>query len=311
MDDEERFGIGGNQPPLLTGDDLTKYLEETYTEDMRRTAELLDKGAKYLTINSDAEDEAATEFMVAVRARYKTSEASRVKEKSPYDDSAGRVHAFFKTKVLDMLGLAPTDKKTFDPVTRTDLGLGPRINMAQTLFKTAKAEIERKRRQAEEEAARAVERAAFEAAQKAAREAEEAARAAARKRNADAIAAANAAAEVARKSAAAAAEAANKAAEERSAAQAAAAVPMADLSRSRGARGGVASLKTFVDFRDLDRDKIDLEKLRPYFDDKALGKAVESWIDANKGAANTAIKTGQQPIAGVIIYENYRNAGRA
>ena len=311
MEDEHNPGLGHNLPPLLTGDQLTAYLEKAYAPDVLRTEELLEKGAKYLKISSDPEDEAATEFMVAVRARYKASEASRVKEKTPYDDSAGRVHAFFKTKVLDLLGLAPTDKKTFDPVSRTDLGLGPRINMAQTIYKTAKAEAERKRRAEEEAKARAVEMAAQEAARKAAQEAQEAERAAARKRNAESIAAASAAAEAARKAADEAAAAANKAAEERSAAQAAASVPMADLSRARGDRGGVSSLKTFVDFRDIDRDKIELEKLRPYLDDKALERAVKGWIDANKGYANTAIKTGIQPIAGVVIYENHRSAGRA
>lgn len=311
MDEDFNPGLGHNLPPLLTGDELTAYLGLTYATDVARTEELLEKGAKFLTINSDLEDEAATEFMVSVRARYKGSEANRVKEKTPYDDSAGRVHAFFKTKVLDLLGLAPTDKKTFDPLKRTDLGLGPRINMAQTLFKTAKAEAERKRREEEARIAAEAERLRQIERQKAEDAAREAERAAARKRSEASRVAAEEEATRRRAELDAAREAENKAAEERSAAQAAAAVPMADLSRARGDRGGVSSLKTFVDFRDIDRDKIDLEALRPYLDDKAIEKAVKGWIDANKGAANTAIKTGTQPIAGVIIYEMHRSAGRA
>jgi flagellar biosynthesis GTPase FlhF len=311
MSDNPRAVIGGNLPPLKTGDDLTSYLEETYAEDVQRTQALMAKGVEFLTIGSDAEDEAATEFMVKVRARYKESEASRVKEKTPYDDSAGRVHAFFKTKVLDLLGLAPTDKKSFDPVTRTDLGLGPRINMAQTIFKTAKAEAERRRREEEARIAAEEERKRREAAEAAERAAREAERSAARKRSEESRAVAEAEAAKRRAEADAAREAENKAAEERAAAQAAASAPMADLSRARGDRGGVSSLKTFTDFRDIDREKIDLEMLRPYLPDKALEQAVRGWIDANKAATATAIKTGNQPIKGVVIFEAHRSSGRA
>lgn len=314
MDSEtdERLGIGGNKPPeLLTGDDLTAYLERTYAEDVTRTERLMEKGEEFLTITTDEQDEAATEFMVKVRARYKASEANRVAEKTPYDDNAGRVHAFFKTKVLDLLGLAPTDRKTFDPVTRTDLGMGPRINMAQTIYKTAKAEAERKRREEEARVAAEAERKKREEADRLAREAREAAEAAARKRNAAVKAEAEEAARKAQAAADAAREAENRAAEERAAAVSAAAAPMADLSRARGERGGVSSLKTSIDHRDIDRDTIDLEKLRPYFKDAALDAAVKGWIDANKGAAQQAIKTGTQPIKGVVIFESHRSAGRA
>lgn len=305
--------IGDNLPPapLKTGDELTLYLEQTYAEDVARTEALLAKGREFLVIGDDQADSEATEFLVKVRARWKASEASRVAEKTPYDDNAGRVHAFFKTKVLDLLGLAPTDKKIFDPVTRTDLGLGPRINMAQTIYKTAKAEAERKRREEEARLATEEERKRREAAAAAERAALEAERAAARKRSEESRAAAEAEAAKRRAEAESAREAENRAAEERAAAQAAAAVSMADLSRSRGERGGSASLKTFTDFRDLDRETVDLEKLRPYLPDKALEQAMRGWLDANKAAAATAIKTGVQPIKGVVIFESYRSAGRA
>lgn len=312
MNAETIPSIGHNSgDPLKVGDDLTSHLETTYAEDVRRTQELLEKGSKYLTINSDDEDEKATEFMVAVRARYKASEASRVGEKTPYDDAAGRVHAFFKTKVLDLLGLAPTDKKTFDPVTRTDIGLGPRINMAQTIFKTAKAEAERKRREEEARIAAAAERqrqAEAAAAEAAARELE---RAAARKRTAESQAIAEKAAAEARRIADAAREAENKAAEECAAAQASAAAPLADMSRARGERGGVSSLREVADFRDLDRDKISLEALRPYFTDADLEKAVRGYMKANVATVNSAIKNGTSPIPGVVFFMSARSTGRA
>lgn len=312
-DAPEDAGIGHNNPPeLLTGDDLSRYLAETYAEDVERTDALLAKGAEFLVIENDEQDAAATQFMVSVRARWKDSEASRAKEKTPYDDNAGVVHAFFKTRVLDPLGRPPENTRaTFDPVSRTDLGLGPRVNMAQTIYKVKKAEEERKRREAEARAKAEEERKAREAAAEAERQAREAEAAAARKRNEQTKREAEEAARVAREKAEAAREAENKAAEERAAANAQASASMASMSQSRGERGGVSSLKTFVDFRDIERDKIDLEILRPYIDDKALEKAVKGWIDANKGAANQAIKTGVQPVRGVVIFENHRSAGRA
>lgn len=312
MTDDAEF-TGRNEPPapLKVGDELTLYLETTYAEDVARTAALLAKGEEFLVISDDVADAEATEFMVKVRARFKASEASRVAEKTPYDDNAGRVHAFFKAKVLDPLGLVAPDKKSFDPVKRTDLGLGPRINMAQTLYKTAKAEAERKRREEEARIAAEEERKRRDTALAAERAAQEAERAAARKRNEECRAVAEAEAAKARAAAEATREAENHAAEERAAAQAAAAAPMADLSRSRGERGGTASLKTFTDFRDIDRNSIDLEMLRPYLPDKALEQAMRGWVDANKAAAAAAIKTGKQPVRGVVIFEVYRSAGRA
>lgn len=317
-DEPNTFPLDHNNPPnLLVGDELSEHLETAYAEDVNRTEELLDKGQKYLVIASDEEDAAATEFMVAVRARWKASEANRVAEKAPYDDNAGRVQGFFKTKVLDLLGLAPSDPRaSFDPEARTDLGLGPRINMAQTLYKRRKAEEERKRLAAEAAAKAEQERIAKAAALKAENDAREAERVAARKRTEESRATAEAEATRLRTEADAARQVENRAAEERASAQTAAAAPAADLSRARGGRGGVSSLRTFLDFRDLDRDVIaghplTVAKLMPYIDDTALSKAVKGWIDANKGAASTAAKGGDQPLAGVVIFENSKNAGRA
>ncbi len=336
-DDTDTPGIGHNQP-LRVGDELTAYLEETYAEDVARTEALMKRGEDFLVIATDEADAEATEFMVKVRARWKASEASRVAEKTPYDDNAGRVHAFFKAKVLDPLGLMPSDlgKRSFDPVKRTDIGLGPRINMAQTIFKVEKAEAERKRRAEEariaalaEERRRQEAEAARHAAAEAERKAQEAAASAARKRNEETRQAAQAEAERLRleaeareREAANARQAENKAAEERAAAQASAGASMADMSRSRGERGGVASLKTHVDFRDIDRAELgrmpdpaarppSILMLLPYLPDKALEQAVKGWIDANKASANTAIKTGVQPINGVVIFESHRSSGRA
>lgn len=54
----------------------------------------------------------------------------------------------------------------------------------------------------------------------------------------------------------------------------------AELSRSRGAYGSVASLRSMWTFRDLKRETLDLEKLRPYIPAPALETAVRAYIKA-------------------------------
>jgi flagellar biosynthesis GTPase FlhF len=355
MNDVATIGHNVEARTLPTGQALTDYLNLTYGEILERAAELILKAPSYLTIETDEQDAAATEFLVAVRACWKAAENARTAEKSAYDDAAGVVHAHFKVPVLDPLGLAPNSKLPFDPLKRTDLGFGPRITMAQTLFKMAKENAERRRREDEaarlraiEDAARrqreADERAAREAEDRRRRDAEEAERkareearqaelAASRKRNEETRAAAEKEAQERRRLADEATarrleeeriaseererrerearEAENKAAEERAAAEAAASASAADLTRIRGERGGVSSLKTFVSVRDICRDKLDLEILRPYFKEKALEEAVNGYITANKATVNAHLKAGTQPIKGCVVYEGHKSAGRA
>jgi hypothetical protein len=393
MTDETSAPIGHNsQETLPTVDALIDDLTERNKDALEHVDALLERGQEFLVIENDEQDAQATEFMVKVRARWKASEAERVAEKAPYDDRAGAIHAFFKTRILDLIGLAPANKdESFDPTQRADLGIGPRVNMAQTIYKRRKVEEERKRREeearklreAEEAARRAREveaqrqreeeerarrareeaerkareeaerakREADAAAAKARQEAEEAAAAAARKRNASAKAEAEKAAQEVRKAAqereeaarkeaerlaqeeaerrrkAAVAEAEaqareeerqrkareeeNRLAEERAKAEAAAAATAAEMSRNRGQKGGVSSLRTRVTFRDVDREKLDYAKLGPYFKDDHIKVALNAFKDANKATVQNGIKTGNQPIDGVIFYEDTVNSGRA
>lgn len=386
-------GLGHNKPDALpTVDEVISQLEADNAAALARTEEILLKGQKYLVITNDEEDDAATQFMVSVRDRYKYSEADRVAKKAPYDELAGAVHSFFKKRILDPLGLgASNPKEAFDPLERTDLGMGPRINRAQTIYKLKKAEDERRRREdearrlreAEAEAARAraeverlrraeedrvrreqlaaeVERRRVEevARQEAARiaaderrKAEEAALAASRKRNEDSKAVAEKAAQEARERARQAEEAQraenerlereraerdrqareeesrlaaereerdrlareeeNRMAEARAAAEAEANAPLADLTRARGEKGGVSSLRQFTYWRDIDRDTLDYAALGPYFTDKHIDAALKGYSDANKATVHNGIKTGKQPVKGVIFYLDAKNAGRA
>lgn len=381
--------MGHNAPNgLPTVDQLADQLLTENQAAIDRVEELLAKGAKYLTINSDEEDAAATEFLVPIRARFKQSEADRVARKTVFDDLAGAVQAFFKSKILDPLGAAPSNKnEEFDPLLSTQYGLGVRITMAQTLYKRRKVREEQQRRDAAAAAARkaeadakakrdaeakvlkdkadaeakalkekqdAEEKVRREAADKAAADAKALAEAASRKRNAESKAAADKAAadakaladklakekvEADRKALAeqverdriAAAELAerdrlaleeeNRIAQERSAAEDAAAATTADLSRARGGKAGVSSLKEFLDYRDMDREALghwndsqpeaSIVKLLPFLTDAALDKAVKDWAKANQQTVKTGIKTGKQPLPGVVFFINTKSAGRA
>lgn len=66
----------------------------------------------------------------------------------------------------------------------------------------------------------------------------------------------------------------------------------ADLVRTSTGMGGVATLKTTWTFKDLDRLKLDLERLRPYLPIEALEKAVRAFVRA-----------GGRELAGCKIYQ--------
>lgn len=326
--------IGHNVGDLPTVEQIGEQLLLQNKEALERTAELLEKGEKYLTISDDDQDAAATQFLVSIRSRYKDSEAERVKEKSVWDDRAGAVHAFFKTKILDPLGLGPANpNEPFDPVARDDLGLGVRINRAMTIYKRAclwatdeeLAAALRIKRAAEAEAAKkaAADKAA---ADKAAAEAAELEAAASRARNPERIAALQAAADAkaaeASEAVAAAeqsAATANRTAEERAETQWALEAPAADKTRARGELGGRSSLKTFLNWRDIDPAELakahdggipGIVQLLPYIKPAHLEMAVKEWAKGHLAEIDTHLKAGTQPLHGVVYFRDHKNQGR-
>lgn len=73
----------------------------------------------------------------------------------------------------------------------------------------------------------------------------------------------------------------------------------ADLSRVRGEHGSVSSLRTFLNFRDLNRAELDLEALRYHLPLAALETAVRSYIDV-----------GGTRLRGVEIFEDQQTVTR-
>lgn len=69
----------------------------------------------------------------------------------------------------------------------------------------------------------------------------------------------------------------------------------ASLSGSRGDLGGQSSLRTRWVGELVDRDKLDLKKLRPFLSDEHLQVAINKYVTVHKGS---------QPLAGAKIYED-------
>lgn len=361
---DDPFGLpplDSNQPPIELDplpdiDTIVAYLEVNYSDVLARAREIIEKGSRHFVITNDAEDAAATEFMNSVRANWKTAEAGRLKEKAPYYERDGAIHAWFKTNILDPIGRAPDNaKERFDPLERTELGVGPRIMMAATIYKTKKLEAERKareeeaqrardaelaaqrRRQEEERVAREADdkrrREAAEAERKAKEESDRLAAEAARKRNAESRATAEAAAAEAKRKADEAAAASraqeekaaaeraerervaveeeNRLAAERAGAELAASAKAADMTRARGGRGGVSSLKEFVSFRDVKREILDFNMLAAYFKEEHINMAIKAYADANKATVETHLRNKSQPIQGVVFFIDHKAGGRA
>ena len=290
--------IGHNRGPRLpTEARIDEYLEAEYSPVIKRAADLLDAESRFINVGSDEADSAATEFMVKVRAAWKLAESNRSSEKTPYDVLAGRVHAFFKTKALDPLQ-----------------ALGERINQAQTDYKKGVLRAEMMTREAAAARAAAAEKAAKEKADADAKAARDAEIAAARARKPERVEELAKVAEAARETAQASQAGAQAIAVDRIEADQALAAPAADLTRSRGGRGGVASLATFVEVLELDRTKLvprGIELLLPYIPEAALLKAAKDYEKANKATVAAHIKAGTDAVPGVTYYEDMRNRGRS
>lgn len=249
-----------NRPPVpdLIKDlasDLPEWLASEHDQLTARRDELLAAADRApAEVADDDTLRKMSDFVKQLTACTKASEAARVAAKEP-TLSAGRViDGFFKA--------------ISDPLDRTKQTVERRM----TAYQRQVAEAERRRR--EEEAAYA----RIEAE----RQAKEAAEKAAAMRNERELQEAASAEEMARQ-AAADAEQARKAAMARA----------ADLSRTRSDYGAVASLRTYWDFRNLDKAMIDLNELRPFLATDAIEKALRGFIRA-----------GGRKIHGAEIFEN-------
>lgn len=243
-----------NNPPT-DANPLKDRLAQDYASNIDRRDELLEAVDRVPNPITDEDDaKKVADFIKLLAAAKKDADSHRVSEKEPYLSSGRTVDGFFKA-ITDPLDNA---KKSTEKIL--------------TSYQLAKAAAERRARQEEERRLR-------EEAERVRLEAEHAAREAQTEGQLEDA--------IAEEEMAQAMEAAALAAEKDADAN------KAELSRTRGDEGAVASLRTFWDFKNLDRDTLDLETLRQHIPEEALKSAVRSYV-----------KAGGRTLSGVIIFEN-------
>lgn len=242
-----------NQPPSDT-DILKDSLNEQTRDLLDARDELLDEGSRVPeTIADDETCGRVSDFIKKLTAAAKDAEGRRTKTKEPFLASAKIVDGHFAA--------------IKDPLDRLKaIVLRGVTAYLQRKEAAARAQAEAERRDAE--------RLAKEAADRADRLAR------------------NAQTEIGRDVAADAGQVAADAAAVAADATKAATAKPAELSRTRGDYGSVASLRTEWTFESFDRATIDLNKLRPYLPSDAIDKAIRAFI-----------KSGGRELTGTRIYE--------
>lgn len=311
-----------NPPGLLPLETILLEAKAKHTDTFTRAAELLaaedrvPKGedGKTLICATDEDERKFTELARQLSECHTKLDLARTNEIAPFRDRVSAVHGLFRD-VMD---------KLVDPDKKTAASLRHRVERALTAYKLKKVEIERARlaqeaeqRRLEQEAAKkkADEEAAAAQAEADRLKAEaDAAAAKARgpktsQRATDLAAAAEAAQQRADDVAAQGEQAVAAKAEETARAEGAVAAPAASFTRARSANA-MSSLQEFVNFRDLDRNRLDLESLRAHIPADALDQALRSYIGANSDALKEDIKNRRQPVRGVTFFIDARTGTR-
>lgn len=236
----DRLGLGGNSPPSRI-DMLRQELQET-TSELTRTRDFwLAEVAKVPEVTDAASASKATQTAADVGKAIKEVDAAFKVAKAPYLEGGRTVDTYFK-------------------------GLGEPLVEAKNIIERRLTVWGNKIRAEEEARRRAVAKKAREEAEAAQKAADEAARAMVSEDDMDAVIEAD--------------ERAARIAKEAEAARQATEAKAAELSRSRGAYGATSSLRTDWVHGAINRETLDLEKLRMFFNDEALDKAVRAFIKA-------------------------------
>jgi hypothetical protein len=249
------IGIGADGKVELNPTDMREYVGEEITALASRKDELLASvGRVPPGVDNDIAAGKTADLIKLIAACIKNAEADRVARKEPFLEGGRVIDAVFRG-ITEPLTRAKTD-----------------VERKLTLYQREVAEAERRRRED-------VARQEREEAERQRHEAEAAAAAVATEADID--------------GAISAGELARQREADAVAAQRAAEAKPAELSRQRSDYGAVASLRRFWDMDDLDRDKVDLETLRPFLPLDALEKAVRGFIRA-----------GGRELRGTRIFEN-------
>lgn len=252
--------IGDNNPP--TGAEIIKQrLDEDYQALSARQAELLEAMERTPeTIGDTKTCNKVIEFTKQIKLAARDAEKYRKDEKEVFLASGRTVDGWFKSKADPLIAAAKTMEGKI------------------TVWQRKVAEEERKRRAEEERKAR-------EEQERLEREAKEAEEAVQDDASLDVAIEAEDAAETAQADTQSAEKASNAA--------------TTDMTRTHTESGVSASMSTFWNFRSLNMATIDLNALRPHFNQDTIEKAVKA-----------AIRAGARDINGVEIFEDTKSTVR-
>lgn len=303
-----------NHPPgLLTGDDLRISVETEFADLLAKADELIaseervpkgDAGALFCP--DDAWEAKLTDIVRKMQAFNNSLDTARKARKAPYDEASEIIHNLFRRRMDAMV----------DPRPRGLNGYKHRVEGALTVYKSARRLAAQRAAERAAERARWIERIVFVGAFlsnlstfKTAADAADAAdllaeKARGPKTNATANAAAAtaaAAAAMAQQSQAGIVEAAAPVSGKRAVAERVVATPAAALTQRRGDTG-LSSMREYVDARDVDRNTIDLEKLRQHLPIAAIEQAVRAYGAANSDMIKGELANNRQPVRGVTYF---------
>lgn len=255
---------GGNRPPIAEfykeqNETLPQYLADDNADIVARVDELEAAMARAPSaVNDDDTAGKISDFIAQIGKCAKQAEAKRVDAKAGPLTAGRLIDGFFSKQIADRLS-----------------GMKNKLTPILTAYERAKADAERRRREAAEAEAR-------KAAEEAARMAAELAAELATPTDLDTAIAAEDAARAAQEAAAKAAEAA--------------AARPAEMATVRGDYGSSSSLRTVWKGRpEKDYDGVDLNGLREFIGQDAIDKAINACARAHKGT---------KPVRGVVFFED-------
>jgi hypothetical protein len=307
-----------NPPELLQGEKLKDFIIGKHAPIFRRALDLIDAEARIskdanntLLCNDDETEGKMTEMVRQIQSAHKALDSTRMAEKQPYDMIADTIHGMFR-EVMDKL-VDPNSTRQ-----RPGNRLKERLERALTSYKSHKEVLQRLEAERQAKRARAIEQIvllghfcislpAFVQAYETHLEAENALAKARTKKakedaqaKADAAEAANKAAQTAAAEQAKQAEAVTK---DRETADRRTMTSAANLTRSRS-QSAVSSLRQFVDFKDVNRETVDLERLRQHLPSDAIEQAIRGFQRANADLVKDEINNKRQPLRGVTFFIN-------
>lgn len=280
-------GIGHNKPPTQfpIGPELDARLAKAHNDKLDRAYELIEASPRFRKVTDVRSLKKSTEHVRQIQASLTVLDSQRKGENEPYRVGKAQVDGFFGQSI--------------DDLTREKIA----IEFAMNAFNNEVKREARRLADLELAKARAAEKAKADAAAKAKRDAELAAEKVAASKRASAKAIEKAAVKEVEATHALDVLADAKAATTQAERQVA--KPAADITRQRSSNA-VQSQQEYLDFRSLDRGKVDLDVLRAHIPSDALETAVRAYIRANQDFLKAELKNRRQPVRGIEFFMNDR-----